>query len=71
MSDGVTITVNDNGPYMIEGPCRVTDAEGAVWDVAGPKVWLCRCGASTNKPFCDGAHKEAGFASCDRAGSDA
>jgi len=69
MSDGITITVNDNGPYMVEGPCRVVDAEGAAWDIAGPKAWLCRCGASMNKPFCDGAHKESGFTNCARAGS--
>jgi len=70
MFDGITITVNDHGPYLVEGPCRVIDGEGASWDVPGPKVWLCRCGASTNKPFCDGAHKEAGFTSCARVGSD-
>lgn len=64
----VTITVNDNGPYMVEGPARIIDAEGNAWQLAGPKAWLCRCGQSNNKPFCDGRHKEVGFEACQRVG---
>ena len=41
---------------------------GAEWRVpAGEAVALCRCGASRTKPFCDRSHREAGFASCERA----
>ncbi len=67
MDQQVTITVNDNGPYLVEGPCRVVDAEGNAWDVPGARAWLCRCGSSARKPFCDGTHKQVGFESCERA----
>ncbi|MDX1577784.1 MAG: CDGSH iron-sulfur domain-containing protein [Gemmatimonadota bacterium] len=65
--DVTTITVTDNGPYMVEGPARVIDAEGNAWEVPGPKVWLCRCGQSSNRPFCDGTHNDSGFEGCERA----
>jgi CDGSH-type Zn-finger protein len=40
----------------------LTDANGKPWDLTGkPAVALCRCGASENKPFCDGAHKKVSF----------
>lgn len=64
-----TITVTDDGPYMVEGPVRIVDAEGDTWEVPGPKVWLCRCGGSANRPFCDGTHNDNRFESCDRAAS--
>lgn len=63
----VTITVNDDGPYMVEGPCRVVDAEGNAWEVPGGKTWLCRCGSSSSKPFCDGSHRKVAFSGSDRA----
>lgn len=61
------ITVTDDGPLMIEGPCRVVDAEGNAWAIPGEKAWLCRCGRSSRKPFCDGSHKEVQFRSTARA----
>jgi CDGSH-type Zn-finger protein len=64
----VTITPRDNGPYRVEGPVAVVDAEGAVIPVAeGRPVFLCRCGQSGTKPFCDGTHNKAGFQSVVRA----
>jgi len=58
----VKITVRPNGPYLIEGECEVYDSAGAKVDTsAKPKVALCRCGASSTKPFCDGAHNKVGF----------
>jgi CDGSH-type Zn-finger protein len=58
----VTITVRPNGPLRVEGPIKLVDSDGKVIDLAGkPAVSLCRCGASVNKPFCDGTHSKIGF----------
>lgn len=49
-----------NGPLLLSGNIQLRTASGRVaWK--GTKCALCRCGASKNKPFCDGAHAEAGF----------
>jgi CDGSH-type Zn-finger protein len=63
MAEGeVTITIRPNGPYRVEGPIKLVDAEGKLLDLAGkPAISLCRCGASINKPFCDGTHSKIGF----------
>ena len=54
-----------NGPYMVTGDLtelELTDANGKQYDLSGKeKVALCRCGASVNKPFCDGQHSKIGF----------
>lgn len=64
----VTITVRPNGPFRVEGPIRLVDGNGAEWDLGGkPAVSLCRCGASSKKPFCDGAHTKIGFAGAEMA----
>ncbi|GAB4327955.1 MAG: CDGSH iron-sulfur domain-containing protein [Dehalococcoidia bacterium] len=62
----VTIKVNDNGPYVVRGGATITDAEGNAFDVKDA-VALCRCGHSSNKPFCDGTHNKVGFESAPRA----
>ncbi len=54
------VTVTDNGPYAITGGIElmgVKFGEGA----SREHCTLCRCGASKNKPFCDGSHWDAGF----------
>lgn len=67
MSD-VKITVKPNGPYRVEGSVKLVDAEGREWDLSGkPAFSLCRCGASTNKPFCDGTHSKLGFQAAEAA----
>ena len=49
-----------NGPLLLKGNFTIVAASGRrAW--AGTKAALCRCGQSKNKPFCDGAHKAAGF----------
>ncbi len=64
------ITTRDNGPLLVSGEFSVKDADGNVFDTAGKEtVALCRCGVSKNRPFCDGAHRDAGFDACEKAGS--
>lgn len=64
----VKITVRENGSYLVEGPVRLLDADGNEYDISAKKrVSLCRCGASTNKPFCDGTHSKMGFEAAERA----
>lgn len=64
----VTITIRPNGPYRVEGPIRLQDANGNEWDLAGkPAISLCRCGGSVNKPFCDGTHSKIGFQAAEAA----
>ena len=65
---GVQIRVRENGPYVVEGPARIVDADGTEYDLSAKKrVSLCRCGGSTTKPFCDGTHSKIGFAAAERA----
>lgn len=60
MTDLPKITPTDNGPLIVDHPPSLSGSVTA--DMAGrPRVALCRCGASANKPFCDGAHAKAGF----------
>ncbi len=61
MSD-FKITVRPNGSYKILGPLVIVDPTGQEFNVPeGKAVALCRCGHSSDKPFCDGTHKEIGF----------
>lgn len=62
----VKITVRDNGPYRVEGPASLVDAEGNAFTTKAT-FFLCRCGGSSNKPFCDGTHSKIGFTAAERA----
>ena len=65
---GVKITVRNNGSYLVEGPVTLVDADGNEYDLTGKtRFSLCRCGGSTNKPFCDGTHSKIGFQGAERA----
>jgi len=55
-----TIIVRPNGPLQCQGDITVQDAEGNIL-LQGDEAWLCRCGQSKDKPFCDGTHKNIGF----------
>jgi CDGSH-type Zn-finger protein/uncharacterized Fe-S cluster protein YjdI len=49
-----------NGPIIFQGAVEITNAVGRQ-SAAGSRGAFCRCGASGNKPYCDGSHKSAGF----------
>ncbi len=55
-----SITVGKNGSYHVSGPVVLKNADGTTIETEGD-IWLCRCGASEDKPFCDGSHKRCGF----------
>jgi CDGSH-type Zn-finger protein len=57
----VSIRQAKNGPYLIEGPVDLFDTVGNKVTVEKSVIALCRCGASSNKPFCDGTHSKIGF----------
>jgi 3-phenylpropionate/trans-cinnamate dioxygenase ferredoxin subunit len=59
MSD-VKITALKNGPYKVQGRIDLMYDTVRV-DPPGETTFLCRCGASSNKPFCDGTHSKIGF----------
>ncbi len=61
-----TITVRRNGPYIVSGTVELRDADGNVYETQETMA-LCRCGASTKKPFCDGTHSKTGFQAAERA----
>ena len=64
----VKVLVKDNGPLLVTGAVTVTDAAGNTFNLNGRETFaLCRCGASANRPFCDGAHKTCGFQAAERA----
>jgi len=63
----VNITVRDNGPYLVRGPIELQDVDGNSFRVEREIIALCRCGGSTNKPFCDGTHSRIGFEAATRA----
>ncbi len=66
----VTVRMRDDGPLIVEGPIQLLDGagQGFTLDASKPSVALCRCGQSLRRPFCDGSHRECGFASAERAG---
>jgi CDGSH-type Zn-finger protein len=56
------ITVRNNGPLVVEGPPDLCDQLGTSFGLGGRRVIsLCRCGHSSNKPFCDGTHNKIAF----------
>jgi len=72
--DKPRIVIQKNGPYEVYGgvPLHIqnimANADGKSWDWEDGKTfdtknsyWLCRCGHSSNKPFCDDSHIKFGF----------
>lgn len=55
------IKIIENGPIVLDTEAKLrVEAGEAAEDKPGP-LFLCRCGRSANKPFCDGAHRKVGF----------
>lgn len=62
MSAETRITLRADGPLAVTSPPEIRKGDGTV--IEGRQVAaLCRCGRSSNKPFCDGTHKKIGFSS--------
>jgi CDGSH-type Zn-finger protein len=74
------ITITKNGPYIVTGSVPLKKEIAEVGKSGQPEQWtdagayplreqyrLCRCGASGNKPFCDGAHTAGHFDGTERA----
>ncbi|HXL99768.1 MAG TPA: CDGSH iron-sulfur domain-containing protein [Rhizomicrobium sp.] len=56
----LNVTPTKDGPLMVEGALEICTASGRTLS-RETKAWLCRCGHSQDKPYCDGSHKAAGF----------
>jgi CDGSH-type Zn-finger protein len=70
MTPMATIKVRQNGPYLVEGDdVTVVDWNGQSYAVTKRPFALCRCGASSTKPFCDGTHRTVNFQAAEPAGS--
>jgi 3-phenylpropionate/trans-cinnamate dioxygenase ferredoxin subunit len=62
MSD-VRIKTLKNGPYEVKGKVSLVDAAKNEFTVKDETIYLCRCGQSATKPFCDGTHNKIAFRS--------
>ena len=54
------VSLVENGPLMVKGSIEITYADGRK-EQREKNTAFCRCGASTDKPFCDGTHRKVGF----------
>ena len=51
----------ENGPLEVSGLIALVGATGEAVTPSESPIYLCRCGQSSDKPFCDGTHKKIGF----------
>ncbi len=66
----VTIKVRENGPYKVDGDeneVTLVDWNGREYRIEKRPFALCRCGASSTKPFCDRTHSKIGFKAAEAA----
>jgi uncharacterized Fe-S cluster protein YjdI len=54
------VEILENGPLLVYGTLKVTHKDGSS-ETKNKTTAFCRCGASANKPYCDGAHVNAEF----------
>ncbi|MGC8500437.1 MAG: CDGSH iron-sulfur domain-containing protein [Leptospirillia bacterium] len=59
----VNVKCMKNGPLEVSGEISITDDKGQVIKDGQKAHYLCRCGASAKKPFCDGSHTKVSFTS--------
>ncbi|MDH3698498.1 MAG: (4Fe-4S)-binding protein [Flavobacteriaceae bacterium] len=60
ISDAIPVEVIKNGPVIVKGSVSIVLPDGSMMKKERSTAF-CRCGASANKPFCDGTHKKVGF----------
>jgi len=60
LTETCKVELVNNGPLIIHGAVEISGKDGTE-EKAGPKTFLCRCGASSKKPYCDGTHKKIDF----------
>lgn len=60
MSTETKVDVLENGPLLVHGSIEIKNSKGEI-EKKEKVTAFCRCGVSQNKPFCDGAHKNAEF----------
>lgn len=60
MSDAPIITVNKNGPYKVQHVETLMLSDGTQAEQK-KTMFLCRCGMSAKKPYCDGSHTREGW----------
>jgi len=58
--ENIKVSLKPNGPIIMQGNFTITHSDGKVEEIEKMAA-LCRCGSSTKKPFCDGAHITANF----------
>ncbi len=58
----VTVDPTEDGPLHVTGNLEIVTGTGKTINKV-KDTWLCRCGHSANKPYCDGSHKKVGFKS--------
>ncbi len=54
------VQIIENGPMMVHGKSVITHKDGTE-EIKEKSTAFCRCGASSNKPYCDGTHKKIDF----------
>lgn len=69
MSEPITIRLRENGPMVLPANFKIVDHQGNEFPLPQGKevIALCRCGQSKNRPFCDGQHRQCGFAAAEVA----
>lgn len=70
----IRISMCPRGPFVVESrdgdPLEILRADGSLVELPNAKkIRLCRCGASTIKPLCDGSHNRIGFEAPDDGGA--